>query len=127
MKRLIGHADVITPNLTEACLLSEYALRACRLAKTVWIDCSENGANASSTSAGDAVVGVDARTGMRFNIPFERVPGEHWGTGDRFCAPPLDGLAHKMPFDRAAKCASDGVYEALKTENPANPIQQSAI
>ncbi len=33
MKRLIGHADVMTPNLTEACLLAD-ALRACRLAKT---------------------------------------------------------------------------------------------
>ena len=56
---------------------------------------SENGASVLITSAGDAVVGVDARTGMRFNIPFERVPGEHWGTGDRFCALLLDGLAHK--------------------------------
>ena len=85
---------------------------------------SENGASVLITSAGDAVVGVDARTGMRFNIPFERVSGEHWGTGDRFCALLLDGLAHKMPFDRAAKRASDGVYEALKTENPANPIDK---
>ena len=85
---------------------------------------SENGASVLITSAGDAVVGVDARTGMRFNIPFERVPGEHWGTGDRFCALLLDGLAHKMLFDRAAKRASDGVYEALKTENPANPIDK---
>ena len=85
---------------------------------------SENGASVLITSAGDAVVGVDARTGMGFDIPFERVPGEHWGTGDRFCALLLDGLSHKMSFDRAAKRASDGVYEALKTENPANPIDK---
>ena len=42
------------------------------------------------TSAGDAVAGKDARTGRRFRVPFRRIPGEHWGTGDRFCALLLD-------------------------------------
>lgn len=123
MKRLIGHADVMTPNLTEACLLADVPCEHADWQKLM-DRLSENGASVLITSACDAVVGVDARTGMRFNIPFERVPGEHWGTGDRFCALLLDGLAHKMPFDRAAKRASDGVYEALKTENPANPIDK---
>ena len=123
MKRLIGHADVMTPNLTEACLLADVPCEDADWPKLM-DRLSENGASVLITSAGDAVVGVDARTGMRFNIPFERVPGEHWGTGDRFCALLLDGLAHKIPFDRAAKRASDGVYEALKTENPANPIDK---
>ena len=123
MKRLIGHADVMTPNLTEACLLADVPCEHADWQKLM-DRLSENGTSVLITSAGDAVVGVDARTGMRFNIPFERVPGEHWGTGDRFCALLLDGLAHKIPFDRAAKRASDGVYEALKTENPANPIDK---
>ena len=123
MKRLIGHADVMTPNLTEACLMADVPCEHADWQKLM-DRLSENGASVLITSAGDAVVGVDARTGMRFDIPFERVPGEHWGTGDRFCALLLDGLAHKMSFDRAAKRASDGVYEALKTENPANPIDK---
>ena len=123
MEELTLEADVITPNLTEACLLADVPCEHADWQKLM-DRLSENGASVLITSAGDAVVGVDARTGMRFNIPFERVPGEHWGTGDRFCALLLDGLAHKMPFDRAAKRASDGVYEALKTENPANPIDK---
>ena len=65
------------------------------------------------TSAGDAVAGKDARTGRRFRVPFRRIPGEHWGTGDRFCALLLDALAGGLPLEQAARCASDGVYEAL--------------
>ncbi|MFR5786075.1 MAG: hypothetical protein ACLUHE_02360 [Christensenellales bacterium] len=65
------------------------------------------------TSAGDAVAGKDARTGRRFRVPFRRIPGEHWGTGDRFCALLLDALASGIPLEQAARRASDGVYEAL--------------
>lgn len=65
------------------------------------------------TSAGDAVAGKDARTGRRFRVPFRRIPGEHWGTGDRFCALLLDALAGGLPLEQAARRASDGVYEAL--------------
>ncbi len=123
MKRLVRHADVITPNLTEACLLTDTPFADADV--QVLLDkLGETGKSVLITSAGDTVAGLDVQTGERFCIPFERVPGEHWGTGDRFCALLLDGLARKIPLAQAAKRASDGVYSALKAENPSNPIDE---
>ena len=123
MKRLVRHADVITPNLTEACLLTDTPFADADV-QALLDKLGETGKSVLITSAGDTVVGLDVQTGERFCIPFERVPGEHWGTGDRFCALLLDGLARKIPLAQAAKRASDGVYNALKAENPSNPIDE---
>ena len=123
MKRLIGHADVITPNMTEACLLTDTPYAHADI-QTLLDKLGKNGGSVLITSAGDTVAGLDMRTKEHFRIPFERVPGVHWGTGDRFCALLLDGLAHKMPLAQAAKRASDGVYGALRKENPSNPIDE---
>lgn len=60
MKRLIGHADVMTPNLTEACLLADVPCEHADWQKLM-DRLSENGASVLITSACDAVVGVDAR------------------------------------------------------------------
>ena len=117
MKRLIRHADLITPNLTEACLLTDTPYADADV-QTLLNQLGDGGKSVIITSAGDAVAGLDARTGEPFCIPFERVPGEHWGTGDRFCALLLDGIACKIPLPQAVKRASDGVYEALRKENP---------
>lgn len=122
MALLIRHADVMTPNLTEACLLTDTP--QARADVPALLDAlSAGGASVLITSAGDAVAGADARTGARFRIPFERIPGEHWGTGDRFCALLLDGLARRLPLEQAARRASDGVYAALTREaaNRENP------
>ena len=112
MARLIRHADIITPNLTEACLMAGQPYENADV--DALLD-ALGGAQTSVlvTSAGDAVAGKDARTGRRFRVPFRRIPGEYWGTGDRFCALLLDALAGGLPLEQAAKCASDGVYEAL--------------
>ncbi len=123
MKRLVRHADVITPNLTEACLLTDTPFADADV-QALLDKLGETGKSVLITSAGDTVAGLDVQTGERFCIPFERVPGEHWGTGDRFCALLLDGLARKIPLAQAAKRASDGVYSALKAENPSNPIDE---
>ena len=123
MKRLVRHADVITPNLTEACLLTDTPFADADV-QALLDKLGETGKSVLITSAGDTVAGLDMQTGERFCIPFERVPGEKWGTGDRYCAELLDGLARKIPLAQAAKRASDGVYNALKAENPSNPIDE---
>ena len=105
MARLIRHADIITPNLTEACLMTGQPYENADV--DALLD-ALGGAETSVlvTSAGDAVAGKDARTGRRFRVPFRRIPGEHWGTGDRFCALLLDALAGGLPLEQAAKRAS---------------------
>ena len=87
MKRLIGHADVMTPNLTEACLLADVPCEHADWQKLM-DRLSENGASVLITSAGDAVVGVDARTGCVLTFPLNEFPvstGERATVSARCC------------------------------------------
>lgn len=117
MALLTRHADVITPNLTEACLLTGTAYAqadAAELARRL----ADGGRSVLITSAKDAqgrdaVVGVDAETGKAVAVPFERVPVETGGTGDRFCALLMDAKLEGKKLEAAAKYASEGVKAAL--------------
>ena len=102
MAMLVRHADILTPNLTEACLMTdtpcthieedENALRG--LIEKL----SEGKRSVLITSAGNAVVGYDAKLGQEI------------------CALLLDGIVQKKSLADAAKDASRGVYDALIRE-----------
>lgn len=117
MRLLARHADLITPNLTEACLLAEEAYREDggeALAETL----AQNGCGVLITSAraegGDAVIGCTADGA--FVLPFERVPGHRWGTGDLFTGLLIDGLLLGRTVRDAARMASAGVERQLRGE-----------
>ena len=124
MAMLVRHADILTPNLTEACLMTDTPPCA-RIAEDestlheLIAKLSEGKRSVLITSAGSAIVGYDAKLGQEICVPFTRVAGEHWGTGDRFCALLLDGIVQKKSLADAAKEASDGVYRALMQERDA--------
>ena len=118
MRLLMRHADLITPNLTEACLLAEEAYREDGgevMAETL----AQNGCGVLITSAraadgGDAVIG---RTeDGTFVLPFERVPGHRWGTGDLFTGLLIDGLLLGRTAREAARMAGAGVARQLRGE-----------
>ena len=118
MRLLMRHADLITPNLTEACLLAEEAYREDGgevMAETL----AQNGCGVLITSAraadgGDAVIG---RTeDGTFVLPFERVPGHRWGTGDLFTGLLIDGLLLGRTAREAARMAGAGVERQLRGE-----------
>ncbi|MDO4741358.1 MAG: PfkB family carbohydrate kinase [Eubacteriales bacterium] len=124
MELLCGHADLITPNMTEACLLcgAEYeadmregrGMDAAKAlggkARSVLIT------SASTPDVRDAIAGFDAQTGEVFCVPFERVPGHHWGTGDLFTGLMMDGLMGGMPLEAAARDAAMHVAAQLRGE-----------
>ena len=123
MALLIEHAGLITPNLTEACLLTgtpyERALTDGRAAQAMAKQLSGGVRSVLITSAKvaagrDAVAGWDHRLKQGFAVPFERVPGEHWGTGDRFCGVVLHELMEGTPLQEAVCQASREVCSALK-------------
>lgn len=116
MRLLMRHVDLMTPNLTEACLLSGEPCRedggealAARLAES---GCGVLITSARDADGGDAVIGCAA--GGTFTIPFERVPGHHFGTGDLFTGLLIDGLLAGRPLENAARAASDGVAAQLR-------------
>ena len=130
MRLLAKHADIVTPNLTEACLLTETAYEsatggdgACDAQAAMLRELSGSGmrsaliTSANAKNGGSAVLGFDAKAGERFEIPFERVPGRHFGTGDLFSALLTDGLLRALTLADAAREASDAVGRALRGES----------
>lgn len=126
MRLLSACADVVTPNLTEACLLTGVpyaeAFSERQAQERMLHALSQGGArsalitSARTPEAPDAVLGYDAKRGERFCIPFERVPGRHLATGDLFSALLADGLLHGETLKRAAGLASEAVGRAVRGE-----------
>ena len=123
MRLLCAHADLITPNGTEACLLSgrEYDPSAAgECAKML----AENGCGvlvtcAEAADGRPAMAGYmhdPAKTGAAFEIPYDRVPGHRWGTGDLFTGLLMDGLLGGKPLDAAAREAGEHVAAQLRGE-----------
>lgn len=126
MRRLARCADVVTPNLTEACLLTQTPYEGVKeRADAQWAalealsrggDCSAIITSAALPDLGDAILGLDARTGERFASAFARVPGRHLATGDLFGALLADGLLRGRSLREAAEDARDAVAEAVRGE-----------
>lgn len=118
MKLLCRHADLITPNMTEACLLADAPYDAAQgeaLARAL----AQSGAAVLITSAegaqGRAAMLV-CEGGKLTEIPFDRVPGHHWGTGDLFTGLLMDGLLSGKGTQDAAREAGAHVAAQLRGE-----------
>lgn len=120
MALLARHADLITPNATEACLLAGCAYapgQAAACARALAKDgCSVLVTGAETADGGAAMAGVDAKTGEAFEIPYDRVPGHRWGTGDLFTGLMIDGLLAGKTLEAAAAEAGAHVAAQLRGE-----------
>lgn len=120
MKLLCSHADLITPNLTEACLLldQEYSEEAGadRAKSLSEMGCSVLITSAKTDDMQPAMTGYDREQHNGFVIPFERVPGHTWGTGDLFTGLLIDGLLSGRDIEEAAREAGMHVARQLRGE-----------
>ena len=124
---LLRHADIVTPNLTEACLLTDTpydaALADSGVQEGMLRALSGDGERSvliTSAATGDgqsAVLGFDARTGERFAVPFERAKERRFGTGDLFSALLADALLRELTLKEATREANDGVGRAISGED----------
>ena len=115
MRMLCEHADILTPNATEAGLLvrrdevpEAYAVLLSRGERSVLITGCE-GADEREGS----IIGYDAKKDDRIDVRFERVPGHHFGTGDMFSALLIDGLTRGWSLEKSARYGAEGVSDAL--------------
>ena len=125
MKLLAAHTDLITPNLTEAALLSgtayEEALTGERN-QAMLSALSGGGArsvlvtSARGANGGHAMIGYDAESKEAFEIPYEPLPVSRGGTGDLFSAVMLKLLMVRMPLADAAQFAGYAVEGELRKE-----------
>ena len=122
MSRLCHSADVITPNLTEACFLTgtpyvdtsvmgkeqldEYVSGLCdRLASVGAKKAVITGIHEGEDKL--CVRGKDYETGKQFTYSFERVKKNYPGTGDLFACVLLGALLRGESFESAMVLASD--------------------
>ena len=118
MKALCRHADLITPNMTEASLLlgEEYDLqRGGQYVRALSeMDCAVLVTSGETAQGQQAMIGCGADG--EFEIPFERVPGHHWGTGDLFTGLLIDRLLSGKKLEDAAQEAGEHVGRQLRGE-----------
>jgi pyridoxine kinase len=127
MRRLIGVADVIVPNLTEAEFLSglyegREALTAQEARQVVDSLRAFGSKSVVITSGvvqedgGHVVWGYDHWTGEYFTIPYRFLPVHFPGTGDMFSAVLVGGLLDKKPLQTAVKRAMDTLEKLIFLE-----------
>ena len=120
MALLCAHADLITPNATEACLLTGRGYAPAQAKECAQAlagnGCSVLVTGGETADGRGAMAGVDAKTGDAFEIPYDRVPGHRWGTGDLFTGLLMDGLLAGKTLETAAAEAGAHVAAQLRGE-----------
>ena len=115
MRLLCRNADLITPNLTEARLLTGCDLPPNQLV-TLLSDDTHSALITScpgETGAQGAVLGYDAYLKQPVEVSYDAVPGHHFGTGDLFSALLVDALLRGQSLEVATRSAANGVREHL--------------
>lgn len=130
MRKLIGVADVIVPNLTEAQFLTGLYEGACSLtpeqARQVVDALREFGPRSVIVTSGrdsktgeHTVWGYDHTDGEYFTVPYELVAVHFPGTGDMFSAVLVGSLLEGQPLQKAAKRAVDVLGKLIFREKDA--------
>ena len=124
MAQLCAKADVIAPNLTEACLLlgRPYPGEGCDEAyvKNLLRELSGLGAPRVILTGVDfcpeqvGVMSYDAETGEFFQYFRQKYPRRFHGTGDVFSSVCVGALTRGLPLDRALTLAVDFTLESIQ-------------
>lgn len=121
MKMLSRHVDLITPNLTELCLLLDKPFNPEASKAYVWELAQMSKGSVLATSAATvalqmAMLGYELEKEQGFAIHYDPVPGHRWGTGDLFTALLMDGLLGGKTLEEAARTAGAHVAAQLRGE-----------
>ncbi len=129
---LCGRADVIVPNITEACLMTgteyreQYDADYIRelLQKLSALGAKLTVVTGVSLSPGKTgVMGFDRRTGEYFTYQNDRVDASYHGTGDIFSSVCIGALMRGLDMNEAMKLAADYTADTIRVtlENPRKP------
>ena len=129
---LCGEADIIVPNITEACFMTDteykeeydeaYILELLdKLAKLGAKKVVLTGASLSEGKTG--VYGLDTVTGEKIIYQNDRVDASFHGTGDVFASVSVGAITRGLDLKTAFKIAADYTADTIRTtlENPSKP------
>ena len=145
MREMISVADLIYPNYTEACYLTDTPYKKDGVtereihelidglrktgARSVIITSLKIKDEHSGQHAGSAVAGYNADNDEFFLLPYTEIPTELPGTGDIFSAVLIAHLLHREPLRQCTQKAMDAVYQlielsrGLKDKNCGIPLE----
>jgi len=129
---LCAKADIVVPNITEACLmtgvryresydesyLKELCVRLCGMGAKIAVI-----TGASLTEGKTGVYGMDASTGEIFTYQNDKISTSYHGTGDLFASTAVGALLRGFNVHEAMKIAADHTSDTIRVtmENPGNP------
>ena len=129
---LCSKADIVVPNITEACLLTGVSYRESYDERYLNELCSRlcgSGAKmavitgASLTDGRTGVYGMDARTGKTFVYQNDKISTSYHGTGDLFASTAVGALLRGFSVSEAMRTAADHTADTIRAtmEDPGNP------
>ncbi len=123
MRSLCKKADIIDPNITEACLLTgmEYRERYDeRYVRQLMLRLGDLGAKYTVLTGvclepgKTGVVGMDTATGKIYHYFHPRVEGQFHGTGDIFSSTVVGALMNRKSLNEALRIAANFTYECIR-------------
>ncbi|MBR6402907.1 MAG: pyridoxamine kinase [Eubacterium sp.] len=129
---LCGKADIIVPNVTEACFMTDTEYREeydeayvlgllDKLSKLGAKKVVLTGISLAEGKTG--VYGIDTVTGEKIIYQNDKVEASYHGTGDIFASVAVGAIVQGIPLNDAFKIAADYTAETIKVtiENPKQP------
>ncbi len=138
MKKLVSMADIVTPNVTEACLLTgemyESDFISEEMARKMAVSISELGAEnviITGIKSGDMVSNLvyNSKTGEKSLISSPLCSVYYSGTGDVFASVVSACVANGISIEDAVKKATEFTYRATRTsqDGGVHPVEGIAI
>lgn len=134
MTDLVRQADIITPNLTEACRLlnREYSdsFTSEQLEEIGWqlIDLGPSKAVITGIPVDDRILDLVFEKGHRMRVNFsEKISPARHGTGDVFASIVAAEAVKKEDFEKSVRKASEFVRKCLKVSNELNVPPEEGV
>lgn len=132
MATLCAKADIIVPNITEACFMTGMEYKTSydeAYAKELLVRLSDLGAKiailtgVSFEEGKTGVMGYDSSTGEFSYYEHDKLPVSYHGTGDIFSSTCVGAMMNGMNWKEAVKVAADYTAECIRLtlEDPAKP------
>ncbi len=129
---LCGAADVIVPNITEACLMTDTKYKTeydesyikAILNKLIKLGCKTAVLTGVSLTPGKTgVMGYDSVMGEYFSYQNDHVDASYHGTGDIFASVTIGAIENGLSWHDAFKLAADYTAETIRAtlKNPRKP------